>query len=406
MVSMDGQQLGTPSYMPPEQARSEPLDQRADVYAIGAMMYELLTGRAPYTAPGARPSPYRILNEVIDGPPKRIEDLAKGVPAELVAIVERAMHREREGRYANVLELAADVRAFLAQRVVKAYRTGAIVEMKLWVRRNRALASSLAAAVLILVAGIAGTSTFWLEANARAKSEGEAKTAAETNARVANERATQIAGLLSEAQAEADKNRIFADVAKLAEAKRLEAELYPAFPDKVPAMEAWLREYGNPLAARLPELEAALVAVRARAKPVTEEQRKVAREQHARWPELQRRQHELTEEDDPAARDALKEQIATLQNEIEVAGIEFADGKDGYLHRTLTRLVQEQGAFVRSGVLPGVQKRLAAARTVKQQTIDAHWAQWDDAILKIKASDGATASKLYEHFELTPQLGV
>ena len=406
VVSMDGQQLGTPSYMPPEQARSEPLDQRADVYAIGAMMYELLTGRAPYTAPGARPSPYRILNEVIDGPPKRIEDLAKGVPAELVAIVERAMHRERDGRYANVLELAADVRAFLAQRVVKAYRTGAIVEMKLWVRRNRALASSLAAAVLILVAGIAGTSTFWLEANARAKSEGEAKTAAETNARVANERATQIAGLLSEAQAEADKNRIFADVAKLAEAKRLEAELYPAFPDKVPAMEAWLREYGNPLAARLPELEAALVAVRARAKPVTEEQRKVAREQHARWPELQRRQHELTEEDDPAARDALKEQIATLQNEIEVAGIEFADGKDGYLHRTLTRLVQEQGAFVRSGVLPGVQKRLAAARTVKQQTIDAHWAQWDDAILKIKASDGATASKLYEHFELTPQLGL
>ncbi len=52
VVSMDGQQLGTPSYMPPEQARSEVLDARADVYAIGAMMYELLTGRAPYTTPG------------------------------------------------------------------------------------------------------------------------------------------------------------------------------------------------------------------------------------------------------------------------------------------------------------------------------------------------------------------
>ncbi|MBZ0151285.1 MAG: formylglycine-generating enzyme family protein [Planctomycetes bacterium] len=132
----------------------------------------------------------------------------------------------------------------------------------------------------------------------------------------------------------------------------------------------------------------------------------MAREQHARWPELQRRQVELTQEDDPVARDALKEQIATLQNEIEVAGLEFADGKDGYLHRTLTRLVKELGEFVRSGVLPGVQNRLAAARTVRQQTIDAHQAKWDEAIVAIKASDGVTASKLYEHFELTPQLGL
>ena len=434
VVSMDGQQLGTPSYMPPEQARSEVLDARADVYSIGAMMYELLTGRAPYTAPGARPSPYRILNEVIDGPPKRIEELEKSVPAELVAIVERAMHRERDGRYPNTLELAADVRAFLAQRVVKAYRTGAIVEMKLWIRRNRALASSLAAAALILVAGMVGISLYAAEnksllVDARASEKKaldqealarQQQQLAQQQERIAKEqeqkareqeqlattRATEIEGLLTTARAEAEKNRIFADVAKLAEAKRLEAELYPAFPDKVPAMEAWLRDYGEPLAARLPELEAALATLRAKAKPVTEEQRNVAREQHARWPELQRRQHELLNEDDPAARDVLKEQIATLQNEIEVAGIEFADGKDGYLHRTLTRLVQEQGAFVRSGVLPGVQKRLAAARTVQQQTIDAYRAKWDEAIAAIKASDGATASKLYEHFELTPQLGL
>ena len=196
-----------------------------------------------------------------------------------------------------MLELAADVRAFLAQRVVKAYRTGAIVEMKLWVRRNRALASSLAAAVVILVAGIVGTSTFWIEASARAES----------------------------LAIEAEKNRIFADVSKLAEAERLEAELYPAFPDKVAAMEAWLRDFGEPMAARLQELEAALVAVRARARPVTEEQRKAAREQHSRWPELQRRQEELTEEDDPAFRDWLEEQIVTIQNDIDCAGLECAE---------------------------------------------------------------------------------
>jgi serine/threonine protein kinase/formylglycine-generating enzyme required for sulfatase activity len=143
VVSMDGQQLGTPSYMPPEQARSEELDQRADVYAIGAMLYELLTGRAPYTTPGVRKPAYRILEDVVEGPPKRIEEIRKGVPAELVAISDKAMARERVARYPTVTALATDVRAFLAQRTVQAYRTGALVEMKLWVRRNKSLARTI-----------------------------------------------------------------------------------------------------------------------------------------------------------------------------------------------------------------------------------------------------------------------
>ena len=406
VVSMDGQQLGTPSYMAPEQARSEPLDARADVYAIGAMMYELLTGRAPYTVPGARQPAYRILNDVLDGPPKRIEEIQKGVPAELVAIVEKAMHRERHGRYENVLELAADVRAFLAQRVVRAYRTGALVEMKLWVRRNRALAASLLAAVLMLIGGIVATSLYATENKALLVEARESEHRARQQEQLATTRATENARLLVAAEAEAERNRIFAEVAKLAEATRLEAELYPAFPDKVAAMESWLHDFGEPLAARLPELAVALATLRAKAKPVTDEERKLAQEQHARWPQLQRRQVELSEANDPLARDALKEQIAALQNEIEVAGLEFADGRDTYLHLTLTRLVKEQGEFVHSGVLPGVQKRLAAARTVKQQTVDDHQTEWDEAIAAIKASDGVAASKLYEHFELTPQLGL
>ncbi|MFO1031241.1 MAG: bifunctional serine/threonine-protein kinase/formylglycine-generating enzyme family protein [Planctomycetota bacterium] len=414
VVSMDGQQLGTPSYMAPEQARSESLDQRADVYAIGAMLYELLTGRVPYVVPGVRKPAYRILDDVVEGPPKRIEEIEKGVPAELVAIVEKAMARDREERYPNVLALAADLRAFLAQRVVKAYRTGALVEMKLWVRRNRALASSLAAAVLILVAGIVGTSLYAAENKAllveARNSEQKAKDQeafAKQQEQIATASKNQIAGLLTEAQAEAEKNRIFADVAKLAEAKRLEADLYPAFPDKVPALEAWLRDFGEPLAERLPELEAALVALRAKAKPITDEQRKLAREQHARWPELLRLQSwsmEWTKGVDPL--DALQEHIATLENEIEVAGLEFTDRKDAHLHRTLTRLVKEQGEFVRSGVIPGVQRRLETARTLRQKTVDAHQAEWDEAIAAIKASDGVTASKQYGNFVLTAQVGL
>jgi len=385
LVSMDGQHLGTPNYMPPEQAHNEALDGRADVYAIGAMIYELLAGRAPYAQPGRNKHAHQILDDLRDGPPKRLEELAPGVPAELVAIVDKAMARDREARYRTVVELAADLRAFLDNRVVKAHKTGALVEMKLWMRRNRAHAITLITAIVLQAAGIVGALVLWYWAD--------------HHKGVAQVQNTLLA-------AESKKNAIFADVAKLAEAKRLEAELYPAFPDKIPAMEAWLRDFGEPLAAHLPKLEQELAALRAKAKPTTDEQRRLAREQHPSWRELERRRQELLEEDDPADRDKLREQVATLQNEIAVAGLEFDQGADAFLHRTLTRLVEEQGAFVRDGVLPKLQQRLAAARTVEQQTIDGYRQQWDKAIADIKASNGESASTLYDHFALTPQVGL
>ena len=89
--------------MPPEQARGEleSVDRRADVYAVGAMLYHLLTGFAPYTTAGDRPSPYAILAMVLQGPPKPLNELAPGVPAELQAICERAMAPDLEDRYAD-----------------------------------------------------------------------------------------------------------------------------------------------------------------------------------------------------------------------------------------------------------------------------------------------------------------
>jgi len=211
LLSLSGERLGTPSYMSPEQARGKPLDQRADVYSIGAMVYELLTGRAPYRIPGQRQPAYRILDDVLNGPPKRIDELQPSVPAELVAIVERAMHREHSERYANVLDLAADLRAFLAQRVVKAYRTGAMVEMKLWVRRNRALAASLVVAILLLVGGI--VTTTWLAKKAEAK-----------------------ASALSAKIADFDRLALVVDYDRLVKEER---ELGSAYPDQLAAIIDW-----------------------------------------------------------------------------------------------------------------------------------------------------------------------
>jgi hypothetical protein len=116
------------------------------------MLYEVLTGRAPYLLPGEKVSPHTVLGLVLHGPPLAIDEITRSVPSELVAICEKAMAREQEERYAGTLELAEDLRAYLENRVVAAYETGSVAEFKKWVSRNKGLAAStLAAGVAVLV---------------------------------------------------------------------------------------------------------------------------------------------------------------------------------------------------------------------------------------------------------------
>jgi serine/threonine protein kinase/WD40 repeat protein len=132
-----GAVLGTPGYMAPEQAAGEieKLDARTDVYALGAMLYHLLAGRAPRnrtTNMSTTEFVLRALNE----PPERLSRAAPGAPVELAAICEQAMAEQKERRYASALELADDLGAWLEGRVVRAHRTGVWIEVKKWAQRN------------------------------------------------------------------------------------------------------------------------------------------------------------------------------------------------------------------------------------------------------------------------------
>ncbi|MHC4931425.1 MAG: WD40 repeat domain-containing serine/threonine protein kinase [Planctomycetota bacterium] len=155
LVTLEGTIVGTPTYMPPEQAegRIEDLDPRSDVYSVGALLYTLLTGRMPYVEKDENPTPGTVLNRLLGGPPRSIFEIDHSVPPELIAICDKAMSRKPDERYATVIEMAEDLRAYVDRRVVRAYKTGATAEFRKWVVRNKGVATAVAALVLLSLGG-------------------------------------------------------------------------------------------------------------------------------------------------------------------------------------------------------------------------------------------------------------
>ncbi len=140
--------MGTPAYMPLEQALSPLVDERADVYAIGAILYHVLAGALPY--PGR--SAMEVLAQLQDAPPPPLTSRVDGVPRDLVAIVERAMARDAADRYPTARELADDLRRFQTGQLVGAHAYSTRQLLTRWVRKHRLPLLVASAATLALVA--------------------------------------------------------------------------------------------------------------------------------------------------------------------------------------------------------------------------------------------------------------
>jgi eukaryotic-like serine/threonine-protein kinase len=158
-LTLHGEIMGTPAYMPPEQARGDAVDERADVYALGAILFRTLAGRAPFEGPSRE-----IIALVQLG--RAADQLPDEVPADLAAIVKQAMAPRAADRYPTAKELAADLRRFQEGQIVGVHRYTAWQLVARWVRRHRG-AVTVGSAALAALLGLGVLAIVRIEAEKR-----------------------------------------------------------------------------------------------------------------------------------------------------------------------------------------------------------------------------------------------
>jgi serine/threonine protein kinase/formylglycine-generating enzyme required for sulfatase activity len=390
-LSIAGEVFGTPAYMSPEQLEEGmKVDQRTDVYSLGATLYETIATKRLFSAPTRR----ALFDNILRVQPRRLSSVVQGISRDLEIVVHTAIEKDRDQRYQSALDLADEIGRVRRNEPILASPPSLIMRLRLWYRRDRSTALAAMAAALILIVGTISS--------------------------------LALAGMAEKERGRADAENV--EYRRLADSRKLkqlrseaEEQLWPTRATKSELMRNWLSR-ADQLFARLPEHRLALETLRTNGRLETKS------EEADRFSELdQRRQRirqELTEveqllnaEERPAGWGTIKEQVMVERRvelndglkELKTAKIKqswiFASADLGWRHDRLAELVDgldaldAAGSFDISGYA-SVAARLNIAESLRQDSVEKQRAAWDTTIREIEEA------AIYKGLKITPQVGL
>jgi tetratricopeptide (TPR) repeat protein/predicted Ser/Thr protein kinase len=236
-LTHSGDLLGTPGYLPPEQASSRcgKTGVWSDVYGLGGILYGLITGRPPFVAASA-PEVLRAVTEQEPPPPRQLN---ASVPADLETICLKCLEKNTARRYASALELAGDLNRYLNHEPIRARPASSIYKARKWVEKHRLAA---AFALVALVAMCAGTAAVWRQAVLARRASVRAEASART-ARIETAKSRETTAFLKELLGGITPDQAFGrDTALLKEMLVLAAKRADTTLTNQPEVEAEVRE--------------------------------------------------------------------------------------------------------------------------------------------------------------------